>query len=333
MFKYSIVVPVYQVEKYIAECIEHVLAQSYKNYELILVDNGATDSSGHICDSYQGKDSRVFVIHLKSNVGISKARNIGIQHASGDYVLFLDSDDFYCDIDFLNMVDQRLSISKAEVLCYPNKKFYENKALFQKEKEAYDLEKLCGSPVQEGWKYLLENNKFDISAWSKVVSTEFIKEEKIFFEEGLIGEDLDWTFQLINSVHSIDGIEKCCYAYRIRNNSTASIHKSAKGCIDLCNIISKWAGYIEQNQIDSRLVQDLKGYLAYQYYIALAMFYHIPAEQKEDAMVKIRDTAWITDYAVGKKAKMCRLLQKVIGINASALLLGFYTDHILNKII
>ena len=89
----SVIVPVYNVEQYLPRCVDSILSQTYKNLELILVDDGATDSSGTICDEYAAKDSRVRVIH-KENGGLSSARNAGIDIASGEYLEFVDSDDW-----------------------------------------------------------------------------------------------------------------------------------------------------------------------------------------------------------------------------------------------
>ena len=88
----SIIIPVYKVEKYIRRCVQGILSQSFKNYELILVDDGSPDGSGLICDYYAQIDSRVKVVH-KNNGGVATARNIGLENATGDYVIFVDADD------------------------------------------------------------------------------------------------------------------------------------------------------------------------------------------------------------------------------------------------
>lgn len=92
----SIIVPVYNVESFISECINSVLIQSYKNFELILVNDGSTDNSPAICEQYASKDKRIKVIH-KANGGLSDARNWGLKSSSGEYVVFLDSDDYWND--------------------------------------------------------------------------------------------------------------------------------------------------------------------------------------------------------------------------------------------
>ena len=93
MKKISIIVPVYQAEKYISKCIESIVNQTYKNLEIILIDDGSTDRSGEICDEYGKKDNRIVVVHNK-NKGVSVARNCGLDIATGDYITFVDSDDY-----------------------------------------------------------------------------------------------------------------------------------------------------------------------------------------------------------------------------------------------
>ena len=88
----SIIIPVYNVEKYLAKCLDSVLNQTYKNLEIILVDDGSKDNSGAICDEYAKRDNRIIVVHQK-NSGVSKARNLGMSMATGDYIGFIDSDD------------------------------------------------------------------------------------------------------------------------------------------------------------------------------------------------------------------------------------------------
>ena len=90
----SCIIPVYNTEKYLHRCIDSVLAQTYKDFELLLIDDGSTDSSGTICDEYAAKDARVRVFH-KENGGVSSARNLGLYHAQGEWIIVMDSDDYW----------------------------------------------------------------------------------------------------------------------------------------------------------------------------------------------------------------------------------------------
>ncbi len=94
----SVIIPIYNVEKYIVKCVQSVINQSYKQLEILLIDDGSTDSSGEICDTLLVEDSRIKVFH-KENGGLSSARNYGIEQATGDYITFIDSDD-YVHINF-----------------------------------------------------------------------------------------------------------------------------------------------------------------------------------------------------------------------------------------
>ena len=110
----SVIIPVYNVEDCLEECINSVLAQTYTDFEIIIVDDGSTDSSGQICDSYRNVDSRVFVFHTDNN-GLSEARNYGIDHSNGDYIYFIDSDDWINS----NVLEIALNkIGSADVLCF-----------------------------------------------------------------------------------------------------------------------------------------------------------------------------------------------------------------------
>lgn len=109
----SVIVPVYNVEKYVGKCIESIINQTYKNLEIILVDDGSSDNSGKICDGYAGIDSRIIVIH-KKNAGLSEARNSGLDKASGEYVMFVDSDD-YIDIRMLEVMYKRICDDNSDI--------------------------------------------------------------------------------------------------------------------------------------------------------------------------------------------------------------------------
>lgn len=122
----SIIVPVYNVEPFISECINSILIQSYKNFELILVNDGSTDNSPTICEQYASKDKRIKVIH-KANGGLSDARNWGLKFSSGEYVVFLDSDDYWNDCDALFSLYSLLNkYSEVDVVFFRRFTFEEN---------------------------------------------------------------------------------------------------------------------------------------------------------------------------------------------------------------
>lgn len=113
MPRFSIIVPVYNTAEYLPQCIDSVLSQSFRDFEVILIDDGSTDHSGAICDQYAAADERVKVCH-QANGGASRARNLGLAHATGEFVLFLDSDDYYLSANML----AALADTDADVTCF-----------------------------------------------------------------------------------------------------------------------------------------------------------------------------------------------------------------------
>lgn len=112
--KISVIIPVYNTEKYLKECVESVLAQTYHNLEILLINDGATDSSPQICESYAKQDARIKLIH-KENGGLSDTRNTGIKQCSGDYVLFLDSDDYWDDPKMVKSLRTNAAVSSRHL--------------------------------------------------------------------------------------------------------------------------------------------------------------------------------------------------------------------------
>ena len=109
--KISIIVPVYNAEKYLNECVDSILNQDFTDFELLLVNDGSKDNSGHLCDKYAHKDNRVRVFH-KENGGVSSARNLGLDNAIGEYIVFIDSDD-YVDVNYLSIL---MSVGESDLV-------------------------------------------------------------------------------------------------------------------------------------------------------------------------------------------------------------------------
>lgn len=134
----TIVVPIYNVERFLRSCIESILVQSYKNLEIILVNDGSTDSCGEICDEYEKTDARIHVIH-QVNKGLSEARNAGIDSAKGEYIAFIDSDDYiddnYVERLFRALVENDAEISVCSFRCVSEEGTYLKDATVLKEKQ------------------------------------------------------------------------------------------------------------------------------------------------------------------------------------------------------
>lgn len=215
----SVIVPIYNVEKYVKECIESVLNQSFADYEMILVDDGSPDNCGRICDEYAENDSRVRVIH-KKNGGVSAARNTGLEAATGKYIYFLDGDDFV-DNDLLQTVCDHLK-AEVDMVIFNYREYYDNGKTMEKKFQAPQTWDLQG---QDNKRNFILNSilsyKVGWEPWNRIYSREIIERYQIRYEIGeYYAEDL--YFFLCYSAHAnkITAIEDSLYNYRIRCGST-----------------------------------------------------------------------------------------------------------------
>ena len=164
---FSVIIPVYNVENYLHECVDSIVNQTYQDFELILIDNGSTDNSGKICDEYASKYPTVRVQHLMPNIMASGARNEGQAMAEGDYILFIDSDDYYID----NKVFEKLkakSTSHPDVILFNHVDYFEKTGTYGKKLYNMDVE-TEGKSVVDVCNELINKDSYYNSAWSKAI--------------------------------------------------------------------------------------------------------------------------------------------------------------------
>lgn len=217
--KYSIVMPVYHVEKYLEKMVSCVRNQTYSNWELILVDDCSDDRSGEICDRLSSEEQRIRVIHLKKNGGLSNARNQGMKVASGEYILFLDSDD-WIESTLLQCVENSLKKNQAQIVIYGLVEEYENreemvdykKEVSSQEKYLTSQKDICKEVIQ------LEKKTLFGYAWNKAYQLSWLKEKQLNFETITMIEDVVFNVHAVKNVQSINILSDRLYHYRIRDN-------------------------------------------------------------------------------------------------------------------
>lgn len=214
MAEVSIIVPVYQVEKYIRQCIDSILAQTFTDFELILVDDGSKDRSGQICDEYAGMDKRVKVIHQK-NSGAAAARNSGMDQAIGDYFLFVDSDDYVVPT-MVECLYEKVVKEKADIAVCNYLYFFEN----DREK---DFSTNIKSEVLPGTEiFYNRKNERNYGIWTVVWNKLYRKETvgKVRFRFGRYFEDEFWANDIYQMDIKVVTIPECLYYYRQHDEST-----------------------------------------------------------------------------------------------------------------
>ena len=234
----SIIVPVYNVEKYIVECIESILAQTYTNWELFLINDGSTDSSGDICQSYAHKDSRIAYIRTE-NRGACHARNTGLEKAKGEYIFFMDSDDMLMH-DALQILLDKFAVAQVELVCGECQAMYKNGKDYNYKRPVFPDKITSGNQML---KDILTYNTL-CSIWGKLYKRDLIG--SIRFEENLkLGQDIHFLTTLFSERScSVLRCPEKIYRYRILQNSISHSKQAI--------LIDKIQNYIE-NMIQLRI--------------------------------------------------------------------------------
>lgn len=205
----SVIIPIYNVEKYLDKCVDSVIKQTHKNLEIILVDDGSSDNCPKLCDKWAKKDKRIKVIH-KENGGISDARNVGIDSAIGRYIYFLDSDD-YIDEDMLENLYNDMIKNKSKISTCGFIYETENK------KETYYCKENYVENSEQVLKRIFQDNDISICLWDKLYQSDLFDE--IRFPKGKIHEDTATLYRLIDKAKIISHIPKAQYHYVKRQGS------------------------------------------------------------------------------------------------------------------
>lgn len=211
----SVIIPVYNVEKYLNKCVDSVISQTYKDLQIILVDDGSTDGSSKICDEYAKADIRISVIH-KQNGGLSSARNAGMEIVEGDYITFLDSDDYVSPTVYEELYKIIKSQDSDSIACTCIRRVDEAGNLYKKN----DPHSKPSSTSNTEYLRELLLHIGDVSVCSKLFPRKMLKNKH--FEEEKLNEDLLFMVELIPSFKTIVYTGTVGYYYLVRDNSTSS---------------------------------------------------------------------------------------------------------------
>ena len=224
----TVIVPVYNAEKHLKECLNSIVCQSYKNIEILLIDDGSTDNSSKICDDFANKDNRIVVIH-KANEGVSVARNTGIEQASGKYITFVDADD-YLEEFFIENLYRVAESTSASIITDDFYYVYENG---KKKNCCFDINQTLDSNVVQK-KFLSSQINFGY-IWGKFFETTLVK--KIKFEEYRVAEDQLFIYNCLKNIEKVSFTNKSIYYYRQNENSV--MHKNDIKLYDMVKVAKR----------------------------------------------------------------------------------------------
>ncbi|MCR8746796.1 glycosyltransferase family 2 protein [Romboutsia lituseburensis] len=320
----SIIVPVYNVEKYIHECIDSIINQTYSNIEIILVNDGSTDNSGNICEKYEKKDNRIKVVH-KKNGGLSDARNVGIDISNGDYICFIDSDD-WINLDMIEnlynlIIRYNADIAQSDYV------------------EVYNKDSMSKNAIKEDIKFYNSNDMLEclygeeyvktVVVWNKMYKKELFNQ--IRFPKGKLHEDEFTTYKIIHKANMIIDSNLPLYYYRQRENSIMNSNFNIKrldaidACIEQKKYFKKCGLRMFENKVDAKMC----GLFKYLYLKASQSNLH----NRTEVLSKLNDNMKknYISFILNKEIKLMGKMSLTLAILNRNIFCNLYSKHINNK--
>lgn len=307
--KVTVIIPIYNVEEYLYQCVSSVLCQTYGDIQVILVDDGSTDSCGAICDDFAGNDPRIVVIH-KQNGGLSSARNAGIAAATGEWVLFLDGDDYWGEASGLQRL---MEDATADVVNFGFTMRYEPRG---EEHTSWNPQRVSSNihdlSSEEQFSCLVREGCYFASACNKLIRRALFAQHDLHFREGRTSEDIDWCARLAFAAGSF-GVSRCCfYRYRQRPQSISKTMTLPK-LRDLKENIEQCVKILKKHQIGDVFKTAYWNYVAYQYGTFLVSAPHIKESERKILVKDIEHLKWLLNYHENQKVHLLFWINRIGG--------------------
>jgi glycosyltransferase involved in cell wall biosynthesis len=303
----SVIVPVYKTEPYLRKCLKSIIGQTYKNLEIIIVDDGSPDNCGKICDEYAALDSRIKVIHQK-NSGISAARNAGLKIASGEYIGFTDSDDWLDADMFETLYNGALEYNADITICgYYFVKGNKYREVREKHTVLYGRE--------DAMHHLLLDETFTNHAWNKLCKRKLF--EGVYYPHGRTFEDIATTYKLVEKADNVVFLNSCKYYYLQRDESIVGVG-NIDSAADRCLMM-----YERYMDLMERYPGE-KEFLLAGFYMAFADFGYAVSRQREDYFRTYKnDFGEVINFAIENKHAVwkCRVVGRACKLNYTLFLL------------
>lgn len=322
--RFSIIIPVYNSEKYLKACVNSVLQQSYKDIEVILVDDGSKDRSPQICDTYAGQDKRIRTIH-KKNGGTADARNADLEVATGDYITFIDNDDYWKDRYALEKIQNQLQESWADVLMFDTINYWECSSKYIYSSHQCNRNEVLYQKKENALRHIMENGLLYRAVWAKVIRRQLIRKNNLYFVKGIRNEDTEWTAKLLLCAQSYDWFEEAFYVYRKGTGVAQTDRKvTLKEVTDLQNILKKYIHIGKNLGENNREFQELfYSYLAYPFAVLMGQI-RLVEDTNKDLESFAKRNANILKYDVDPSIKKVKKVYCILGFKITSLLLKLY---------
>lgn len=311
----SVVIPVYNVKPYLERCVQSALRQTYKDLQIILVDDGSNDGSSALCDQIALSDKRIRVIH-QENQGLSEARNTGIRQATGEYIVFLDSDDEWLLNDGL---EKLLQGDKSDLIVYKRVDIWKKNRYHIA--ADYDIENIAQLPnIQAVFSHLVSTQQLQISACFQLIRRQIIFDNDLFFPHGMLSEDIYWSMHLWQQIQTARFINLNFYGYYHRESSiTATVSSRTYHSYD--QIFTYWKAQCDAGCKNADAIRE---YMANMWVSRGYIYYGLSDKDKQEALHVLKKHTDLLNYGRSPKSKRTERMVQLIGVKATLVALGWY---------
>lgn len=320
----SVIIPIYKVEGYLERCVNSVLSQDYRNIEVILVDDGSPDRCPEICDDFEKRDERVRVIH-KQNGGLSSARNVGIAVARGKYLAFLDSDDQWAE-GKLKCIMDLLSCNngKIDMLVFNSIDVYPGNIKMLRKEESFFCKKFKVLSKDEYYCQIIKLGNFLESACTKIIDREFLVSNKLYFCEGITGEDTEWMFRLLRVAKIIAVSDITLFLCTCLREGSIQNSIKKKNISDAIDTIEKSIAFYP-GSMDSQMKRFEYEQCSYLLANTMGLLVYIkdPKERME-LIGRLKKYDFLLAYTQNPKTRRVHFAYSILGFKKTVWILGLY---------
>ncbi|CAN1493527.1 WcaA Glycosyltransferases involved in cell wall biogenesis [Flavobacteriaceae bacterium] len=272
---FSIIVPVYNVENYLKQCLDSILCQMYNDFEIILVNDGSTDSSPEICTFYKNRSTKIVLVN-KENGGLSDARNVALQKCKGDYIIFTDSDDYWVGVKVLREINELIKESDPDIIIHEESRFFSTNDVKCKYNQNF-LKQKSGDFKKEVLQ-LIYFDLFVACAWDKIIKKSILLNNELYFPLGRKSEDIEWCGKLLNCIDTFTIYSKSFYVYRQGRIGSITASVSEKHIMDVYEMVKEG---LKIKQFDSDILnQSSQNYWACNYVVILKDYYLLSVKNR-----------------------------------------------------
>ncbi len=330
MPKLSIIIPVYNLELYLKKCLDSVVVQNSEEMEILLLDDGSTDGSGNICDEYAQRYDNIKVYH-KENEGLSATRNLGIKKAGGEYILFLDGDDFLTSDAVCNIINELKSSLRADVLIGRYISYFSSTGI--EEECSYHLDKVNVERVEKEklFRELLSGKTYDWYACLNIVRKDFIIENAIYFKEGICFEDAMWTPEVLFQAKRAAYLDTPFYVYRQNREGSITASVDENTYMDKLYVCRYAEEFCRRYCLSKEMRRQFMGNYNSIYAALLADSWRLDKNRRKEIWLQLRRYRKILLYSEKRYQTYLYKLWNMFGIGGISYILHLRAEWVRNR--